>query len=123
MAVIIEYADSPAGNALDDFNESVDAATAGEIKQLDRLHFRHFHGTLRGKSSDELAAYLDRLRVWRSLGPVDVFKTSDTPCFAYVAFQHGDEIVLLILGVCREYPVSEQAWWDDVILPRLMDHM
>jgi hypothetical protein len=123
MTVGIAYADSPAGNALADFNDSVDQANAAQAATLDRLHFQHFHGTLRQKSDAELRSYLSRLRVWRTYENLAVFKTTDVPCFAYVAIEYETGMEILILGVCCAYPASEESWWVETILPRLVDHV
>jgi hypothetical protein len=103
-------------------------ANRAEKELLFSLLFEHVNEQLRRKSPDKLAAYLGGLRPWRVLErasqqPLAVYKTADQPCLAYTAFAQGADVVLLVLGVCRRYPSSEESWWTDVIRPRLVEHL
>lgn len=119
----VEYASSPAGDALADFNRCCNGCRKSEEATLFRLLFDFLENTLRCKRPEKLAAYLGSRSVWRWHGEIPVYKTSGIPCCAYTALDRGSEIVILVLGFCTDYPGTEDDWWSQTIQPRLIDHL
>src|SRR5687768_1236079 len=121
MPIEVEYADTnPHGSAMADLRRSLDTASKAERKVLWDLLWNTVNGRFRSMSSSEYRTFLNARQAWRVHDGVAVYKTVDVPCFAYVAFEEGSTVVCLILGFCRSYLPSEEAWWIDVIQPRLV---
>lgn len=90
-------------------------------RKLRSLWLDYFHVELPAQGSDRLTAYLLNRAIWREDGEHTVIKTVDQPCIAYTAeVDETDDIILIALGACYRYPHgSEDAWWTQIIRPRL----
>jgi hypothetical protein len=123
LPVDIKFASGPFGNALVDLDGALRLAErAGDAKavaHLRRLLRVYFWETLRAKSYPQLEAFLATLQVWRTEGEASVFKTVDEPCMAFTALAFDEGLYVVVLGACYRYPNSQDAWWRDVIRPRL----
>lgn len=119
----VVYASGDAGYALEDFLACTEACSVAELGKLDNLFFNHVNERLRRKTPAKLEAHLAGLSVWREHDGIAVYKTSELPCCAYTALVYDDEFVLLILGFCLTYPGTAGDWWEQVIQPRLVEHL
>jgi hypothetical protein len=119
----VEYASSPAGDALADFNCCCDAGSESDKAELFHLIFDYLENDLRRKSPPKLEAYLASRSVWHSHNAVSVYKTTGLPSCAYTAFDYEGEFVVLVLGFCINYPGTEHDWWSQTIQPRLIEHL
>lgn len=127
MPTPIEYAAGPAGHALKDLADAMDQAKVANDKtglnNLRELLFDHLQEKLASKPDKAIRKYAASRSVWRVDDGHSVFKTADEPCLAYTAFETNGDVSVLALGFCYRYPVSEEAWWTDVIRPRLRQHI
>ncbi len=127
MPIPVGFAAGPAGYALVDLKEALDAAHDARDGRggdwLQRLMFVYVKERLASKSPTELEVYLRSRRVWRRDGVHAVFKSVDEPCVAYAALEFDDGVQILVLGFCHRYPRSEEAWWLEHIRPRLRQYV
>jgi hypothetical protein len=103
------------------YNQAHAAGDSDGHDALHRLWLDHFEGHLGKMAATELIAYLQGRRVWHQEGDWIVFATIDEPCIAYTAQKGpGDAVTLIALGICYRYPSGgRDAWWRDVIQPRV----
>jgi hypothetical protein len=102
--------------------DQADAARDSEgLDALRRLWLDHFEDYLGKMSAPKLVAYLQGRQLWQREGDWLVFATIDEPCLAYTAQKGpGDAVALIALGICYRYPAGgRNAWWRDVIQPRV----
>jgi len=108
-----------------DIAGAIKTATARDdeaaARMLRSLWLDHFHVELPARNSSRLMEYLLNRAIWREDGEWTVIKTAGEPCITYTAeIDQTDEIVLIALGACYRYPHgSEDAWWTQIIRPRL----
>lgn len=123
MPTSIRFAEGPPGNAAVDFDDAWKLARSRRDRQAETdlrdLMFGYLNDKLRRLSPAKLLAYLGERQVWRDDGVRDVYKTPGEPCVAFTSFDFGVGPELVVLGVCYQYPGSEQDWWNAVIEPRL----
>lgn len=119
----VRFAEGPPGHAALDVSKALqEAEAAGDqagVKTIMDLLGGHLQEDLACLSRPELERFLRGRQIWREHGVHPVFKTAGAPCFAYTALDQGDELAVTVLGCCYRYPGSQQAWWEQVILPRL----
>lgn len=119
-------AGGPAGDGFaKDVADAIDDAIAARDKAAPRrlrsLWFDYFEVDLPSLGAAKLIDYLESRQVWQVEGMWSVFKTVDVPCIAFAAqVSDAGSVTLMGLGACYRYPGgSEDAWWINVIRPRL----
>ncbi len=126
MSVRLELVSCPDGVAAEDLRSALDQAQRARGAQgrqdhallLDLLT-KYLQEDLWCMPEEELMRYWRTRQVWRREGGVHIVKTPDEPCVAFTLIQRDDDVVLLVLGFAYRYPTTEDAWWKDVLLPRL----
>ena len=111
--------------AMIDINEA--HKRAGELGDREgqqailRLWLEHFRDYLGNMPAPKLLDHLETRQVWRRHEDRKVIKNPDEPCIAYTGQTNAaGDITLTLVGACYRYPDGgEEAWWRNVILPRL----
>ena len=118
----------PEGQAFaDDWLKALRAASENEdhdaVRKINVLVLDHLWCELCEMNSRKLTAYLKQ-RVWRTHERVHVYKTPDLPCVVYTVHNQKSNLEVLALGICYQFPGGTvDAWWDNILLPRLIKSM
>jgi hypothetical protein len=129
VSVVVRYFDDQNNQALgsfmEDFLTSYDSAVAAGDNaarlRIRALWLNYLEG-LGALSASQFLTYFAARQIWRVHAQWQVVKTPDTPCVAYTAQINlaSGGVSIYALGVAYTYPrASEDAWWNDVILPRV----
>lgn len=90
------------------------------VDRLKYLWFDFVEGDLVTKGAAKLTQYLERLQIWRKEAEWPVFLAGNGPYLAFTARVEGSHVEIILLGaVLALQDVHGDAWWDEVILPRL----
>ena len=120
---ILRFHDDNLGGMADDVCGSIKRFSGtprqDEAEALRSLWLHTFEGGLAAWSDARLGTMLARAGAWRVENGLPIFRTPAPPTIAYAVMRRGNELTLVLLGGCCEYPNgSENDWWLNVIGPR-----
>lgn len=128
MSITVRYFHDPSGQLgsfVEDFICSFDAAVLARDDwakdHLRSLWLDHLEVQLKIMTANQFDSYFATRMTWRRDGIWQVVKTPDLPCVAYTAQINSSGLISIhALGAAYRYPDSRaEAWWTDVICPRL----
>jgi hypothetical protein len=97
-----------------------DAGGGHPVDGLKHLWFDFVEGDLAAKGAARLTQYLERLQIWRKEAEWPVYLAGNGPYLAFTARVYGSHVEIILLGAMLAFQdVHGDAWWDEVILPRL----
>jgi hypothetical protein len=92
------------------------------VEHLKRLWFDFVGYELASKGAAELTRYFESRQVWRKEADWPVYRAGTGPYLAFTARVEPSHVEIIVLGAVLAFQdVQGDAWWDEVILPRVLN--